>query len=666
MPRPIRYVLILLGGWIAASELHGLGLNWVPVGPEKWLHLVVMGAGAGLCILRAVLRREERAAWLLLGLGVMAWVAGELYFTAVLWNDASPPVPSPADAGYLSLPPLVFAGLVVLARSRIRGLSKTLWADGLTAGLTAGAISAAVVLEPVVNALGGGQLAIATNLSYPVADLLLLGLICGLLAAGGRRLDRRFAILALGIILFWASDTIYLIKTAQGTWVSGGPFDPGWWAISVCFAAAAWTDPRGRVASMRARPVISVPIVFALISLAILVAGSSTEITLPAVLLAAGALVSVLGRLVLTFREHQTMLDRSRTEASTDPLTGLGNRRALASTLAARLESTTPAPLILALFDLDGFKSYNDRFGHVAGDALLQRLATGLGAVLTAPAGVYRMGGDEFCALLPGGDEGQALLRAASAVLSESGDGFSISASMGSVALPEETDDVDEALRLADQRMYAHKNGVRRAGEAHEVKRALLSALAQRDPDLSDHVVGVADLAERTARELDCPQGMVEKVRLAAELHDIGKMAIPEEVLAKPGALTDQEWRLMRQHTVAGERIISAASALADVAPLVRSSHERWDGGGYPDGLAGKQIPGGAQIISVCDSYHAMTSDRSYRKAMSQEVAIAELRAGSGTQFSPDVVAAFLRVHSQGGFEGHVRAAAPASPPESV
>ncbi len=244
MPRPVRYLLILLGAWIVASELHGLGLSWVPVGPEKWLHLVVMGAGAALCILRAVLRREERAAWLLLGLGVMAWVLGELYFTAVLWKDVSPPVPSWADAGYLLLPPLVFAGLVVLAHGRIRGLSKTLWADGLTAGLTAGAISAAVVLAPVVKALGSGQLAIATNLSYPVAALLLLGLICGLLAVGGRRLDRRFAILALGILLFWASDTIYLIKTAQGTWVSGGPFDPGWWAISVCFATAAWTHRR--------------------------------------------------------------------------------------------------------------------------------------------------------------------------------------------------------------------------------------------------------------------------------------------------------------------------------------------------------------------------------------------------------------------------------------
>ena len=639
-------MLVLLGGWIAVCELHGLGVSWVPTGPEKWLHVVVMGAGALLCIARGVIRREERAAWLLLGLGVLAWVLGETYFTAVLWSDAAPPVPSPADAGYLSLPPFVFAGLVVLARSRIRGLSKTLWADGLTAGLTAGAISAAVVLAPVVNALGGSELAIATNLSYPIADLILLGFISGLLAAGGRRLDRRFAILAVGIGCFWAADTIYLIESAQGTWESGGAVDPGWWTISICFAAAAWTTPRGRAAAVRQRPMISVPIAFALISLMILVIGTAREITVAAVLLAAGALLSVLGRLVLTFREHQGMLESSRSEATTDPLTGLGNRRALAATLSTRLDVDQPAPMILALFDLDGFKSYNDSFGHAAGDALLQRLAAGLGAVLTGRASVYRMGGDEFCALVPGGDDGRALLRAASAVLTESGDGFAISASLGSVALPDETDDVGEALRLADQRMYAHKNGVRRAGAASEVKSALLSALAQRDPELSDHVSDVADLAERTARAMGCSSGMTERVRIAAELHDIGKMAIPEAILAKPGALTDQEWALMRQHTVAAERILAASPALADVAPLVRASHERWDGGGYPDGLTADQIPPGAQIVSVCDSYHAMTSDRSYRKAMSEEVALAELRAGAGTQFSPEVVSAFLKVHA--------------------
>jgi diguanylate cyclase (GGDEF)-like protein len=643
MPRQVRVALILLGGWVAACELHALGVSWLPVGPVKWLHLVVMGAGAALILARAALRRDERTAWLLLGLGVSAWVLGELYFTAVLWSDASPPVPSLADAGYLSLPPLVFAGLVLLARSRIRGLPITLLLDGVTAGLAVGSVSAAVVFKPVLRAVGGHPIAVATNLSYPVADLLLLGLICGVLVIGRRRLDRRFLLLAVGILCFWASDTVYLVKAAEGTWQSGGPYDPGWWTIAICVATAAWTDPRGGRTALRHRALISVPIGFALLSLAILVTGTRTDVSLPAVVLACGALLSVLARLAVTFRAHQSALERMRDEAFTDPLTGLGNRRALASALRHRLDDPRPAPMILALFDLDGFKSYNDSFGHAAGDALLQRLASALRAVLAVPAGVYRMGGDEFCALLPGGDRGEVLLRAASAVLTDHGDGFAISASLGSVRLPEDTDDVDEALRLADQRMYAEKHGVRSAGAAHEVKSALLSALAQRDPELSNHLDDVGRLAEEVACELGCGPALVERVRIAAELHDIGKMAIPESILSKPRGLSEGEWALMRQHTVAGERIIASSPALADVAPLVRASHERWDGNGYPDQLRAEQIPRAARIIAVCDSYHAMTSDRAYRRALSTEAARAELMAGAGTQFDPEVVDAFMR-----------------------
>jgi two-component system cell cycle response regulator len=210
------------------------------------------------------------------------------------------------------------------------------------------------------------------------------------------------------------------------------------------------------------------------------------------------------------------------------------------------------------------------------------------------------------------------------------------------VRLPEETADPEEALRLADQRMYANKHRVRRIGAGEEVGRALLAAVAARDPQLATHVDDVAECAAATAVALVCPPAEVESVRAAAGLHDIGKLAIPESILHKPGPLTDQEWDQMRRHTIAGERIILSSPALASAAPLVRSSHERWDGGGYPDGLAGEQIPFGARIIAVCDSFHAMTSDRGYRQAMSDEVALAELRACSGTQFDPIVVRAFV------------------------
>ncbi len=647
MPRAVRVALIILGAWIADCELHNLGWRWLPTGPEKWLHLVVMGAAAMLCLARALTRREERAAWLLLGLGVLAWTFGELYFTAVLWNDASPPTPSWADAGYLSLPPLTFTGSLLLARGWVRGMPRTIWVDGITAGLAVGSASAAVVLPPVLSSVSGLSITVITNLAYPVLDLIMLGLICGLMAIAGRRASLRFAVLAFGIVCFWVADTIYLIRVADGTWVSGGPVDPGWWAIAVCVATAAWMRPDRAAHRLTARASIRIPVAFALIALGVLIAGSFTPVTVPAVVLASSALVAVIVRLVLTFRAHQEMLALSHSEATTDPLTGLGNRRALAAALERRLEDATPAPMILALFDLDGFKNYNDSFGHAAGDALLQRLAVALRAILAPLESAYRMGGDEFCVLLPAGDHGQALLRAAAAVLREHGDGFAITASMGSVTLPEESDDVSEALRLADQRMYAHKHSTRRVGAAQEVKRALLSALAQRDPELSHHLDDVGGLAVETARELGCPPDLCERIGLAAELHDVGKVAIPEAILDKRGPLTEQEWALMRQHTVAGERIVAVSPALADVGPLVRSSHERWDGGGYPDGLAGETIPLGARIIAVCDSFHAMTSDRSYRKAMSEEVALAELRAGTATQFDPAALAAFLRLRAR-------------------
>ncbi len=658
MPRSIRGVVVILGAWLVACELHGLGVRWAPSGPEKWLHLIMMGIGAALCIARGLIRPRERAAWIVLGLAVLAWTLGELYFTAVLWSDASPPVPSPADAGYLSLPPLIILGVVLLTHSRIRGLPRMVFVDGLIAGLAVGSMSAAIVFKPVLDSLHGLSISVITNFAYPVCDLVMLGVLIGLLAIGGRGLDRRLGVLALGVLCFWASDTIYLIKDAAGTWVSGGPFDPGWWTIAECVAIAAWMDPdkaRAWRPLTRARPSIRLPVAFALVAISVLVAGSFTSITVPAVVLASTALVGVLVRLVLTFRAHQWMLDSSRTEASTDPLTGLGNRRALAAALEVRLDDDEPPGLVLGLFDLDGFKSYNDCFGHAAGDALLQRLARALESVLPTPAAAYRMGGDEFCVLVPAGEVGEAMLHAAHAVLAEQGDGFAVSASFGSVRLPEEAADPSEALRVADQRMYEDKHSSRRSGTAKEVARTLLSALEQRDPHLTDHLSDVERLATATARALGLSDDQVELIGLGAELHDIGKIAIPENVLLKPGPLSDEEWELMRRHTLAGERILDSSPALTAVGPLVRSSHERWDGKGYPDRLFAAAIPLGARVISVCDSYDAMTSDRSYRRAMSEEVALAELRAGAGSQFDPQVVAAFLRVREQ-----ETRASAPA------
>jgi HD-GYP domain-containing protein (c-di-GMP phosphodiesterase class II) len=178
-------------------------------------------------------------------------------------------------------------------------------------------------------------------------------------------------------------------------------------------------------------------------------------------------------------------------------------------------------------------------------------------------------------------------------------------------------------------------------------KAVLLKALHESDPALAAHLGDVAQLAEATARELGMDEQEVEHVRAAGELHDVGKTAIPEAILEKPGPLDELEWELVRRHSLIAERIVGAAPALAPVAKLVRSVHERWDGKGYPDGLAGEAIPLGSRVVAVCDTFHAMTSDRPYRGAMSAEVALAEIRRNAGSQFDPAVVDAFAhaRVH---------------------
>jgi diguanylate cyclase (GGDEF)-like protein len=334
-----------------------------------------------------------------------------------------------------------------------------------------------------------------------------------------------------------------------------------------------------------------------------------------------------------------------REAAETDQLTGLGNRRALMADLEARApHATTEQPLMLALFDLDGFKAYNDAFGHPAGDAVLVRLAGRLKAALDSETRAYRMGGDEFCVLAAATPaRAMDVVDAASEALTDEGDGFSIGASRGTVLLPIDTDDPHEALRIADTRMYARKS-LGRTSAGRQSADVLLSVLAEREPGAGAHRDDVADLCVAVGRELGVDEGELPHLRSAGALLDIGKLAIPESILSKPGPLTEDEWEFVHRHPVIGERILRAAPALAPVAPLVRSAREHFDGGGYPDASAGEQIPLASRIVAVCDAFDAMTSERPYRGAMTDAEALAELHACAGTQFDPMVVDAFDRV----------------------
>ncbi len=358
-----------------------------------------------------------------------------------------------------------------------------------------------------------------------------------------------------------------------------------------------------------------------------------------ALLLSSATVLALLLRLTLSFRDNLRALTDSREQASKDVLTGLGNRRALAADLEDALRNADGVPVALGVLDLDGFKTYNDTFGHAAGDALLIRVAQRLAEV--APGKAYRLGGDEFCVLVDA-DQANAALERAARALSEREAAFEVGCSIGTVQLPLEATKPEDALRIADERMYAAKGAGRRS-PARQTSQALLRALTERNAELGEHASQVAALAVRTGEVLGVPAAMSERLGYVAELHDIGKVAMPDRILSKQGPLDGTERRLILQHTLIGERIVVAAPDLAAIGGLVRFTHEAYDGSGYPDGLAGQAIPIEARIVAVCDAYDAMTTDRSYRGARSHAEALAELRGCAGRQFDPAVVEAFCR-----------------------
>ncbi len=382
--------------------------------------------------------------------------------------------------------------------------------------------------------------------------------------------------------------------------------------------------------------------------------------------LLSGALVGPLLAIALyqrsTFRELRAMR-----LALTDPLTGLGNHRHFHDRLEREVADSREQayPLSLCLVDIDDFKRINDRYGHPGGDKVLAQLATRL----RQGGEAFRLGGDEFAILLPGRDgEGarvaaEAIVQRIAAVeLEPAGPAGSVTVSAGIATVPVEGLDRDELVRRADSALYwakeYGKDQVRLyrpdVVEIAELKRlaagpdraarfraaaSLARAVDARDAYTGSHSERVADLAARIASRLGIDHEQVELTRLAGSLHDLGKLAIPEEILRKPGPLTDTERTLLQRHPQIGFRMLESLG-VDPVADWVLHHHERWDGSGYPNAVAGDTIPLGARIIFVADAFDAMTSDRVYRDRLSDVEALDELERCSGSQFDPAIVAA--------------------------
>jgi two-component system cell cycle response regulator len=630
---------------IIAHTTVGLGTPRYSFLIEEWVYDFVTMAAALAVLGRAALRRDGRLGWGLLGLGLLAWAGSDLYWTLELGKLDEPPFPSAADGGYLGGYLFVMAGVAALVRERVRRMSAIVWTDVAIGALSVAAIGTAVLLDYVLANTTGTPTEIAVAVAYPVLDLIILAVAAAALAVTGWRPGLPLGLVAIGIACAGVGDSFYTYQSLAGTYESGSWINSLWPLAGVLIAAGALQPaPKHRTTPPEGWRAFASPAIFAFAIFVLAVLTQQGSGSTVVVGLTIATMVAVVVRLALTFAENRRLVR----ELERDPLTGLGNRSKLLFDLERLYADPEADPHLLTVLDLDGFKAYNDAFGHPAGDSLLIRLSRQLGEAVEENGQAYRLGGDEF-ALIVRGDavsSSQAVVAAAEA-LSERGEGFRVTSSFGSAELPREASDRSTALQLADQRMYADKDS-RRPSPGGEVEAVLARILQQRAPKLASHGDAVAELSTAVGWQLGLPPGEIVALRRIAELHDIGKMAIPDAILDKPEALSDEEWEYMRQHTILGERIISAAPSLGSVAKVIRSTHERWDGDGYPDKLEGDRIPLAARIVFVCDAYDAITSERPHAPARPGEEALEELKRGAGTQFDPAAVEAVCKVLAHG------------------
>ncbi len=449
--------LVTLHDWLAVG---GANLDEFVNGPLY--DSVVVAAGLA-CLIKAREAEGERGAWLAIAAAVLSWGAAEVYWTAVLTNDPSPPYPSPADVGYLAFYPLAGIGLYLLVRARARELDWRLWMDGLIAALGTAALGAALIFEFVADRTSGTTVQMATTLAYPLGDILMLAMVVGVIALTRWRPGRTWSLLLIGLAALVVADVAYTLQTTGANLPSGDWIEPIYLFAAACIGAEAW-QPRADTIQPAARfdgwRELMVPGFFAAVMIGLFGIQYFNRASGLTTALWALTMLAVLARLALSVRENKQLLEQVRT----DPLTGLGNQGRLQMDLAARCRLAAEEPFSLLLFDLNGFKRYNDTFGHPAGDTMLSELGARLRQAVGDAGSSFRIGGDEFAVLLTC-EEGQreAVTKRAAEALTASGRGFELSASWGAVGIPEEADDPTDALRLADVRMYAQKESRRLA-----------------------------------------------------------------------------------------------------------------------------------------------------------------------------------------------------------
>ena len=465
----LRLALALaIGAGTAVVALHdwfGVGGSALDYAAEAPIYDAVIVAAGATCLLRSLSAGEERGAWIAFGAAILSWAAAEIYWTAAILDDPTPPYPSPADVGYLLFYPLAGLGLALLVRARAHALNWRLWMDGAIAALGTAALGAAFVFDFVAEQTSGTSLQVATTLAYPLGDIVLLSLVVGVIALTRWRPGRSWSFLLAGLAALAFADVAYTLQSTDLGLPEGAWINPVYLIGAACLGLQAWQsraeDLKRRSGRTDAWRELMVPAVFAAVMIGLFGMQYLSRATGLTTVLWGATMIAVIVRLAISDRENRSLLEQVRT----DPLTGLGSRGALQIDLDGFCaEATEEAPVSLVLFDLNGFKRYNDTCGHPAGDVLLAELGERLRTVVGREGYAYRIGGDEFCVVVTGRDsDAERLTREAAIALTTRKNGVDVSSSWGSVSVPAETGDPLEAMQLADVRMYAQKESRRAA-----------------------------------------------------------------------------------------------------------------------------------------------------------------------------------------------------------